>query len=52
MKMKRIRELLVDLHGCKGDLDNVEFLTEVLTNAYIPSKGPIGINSNINIAIS
>ena len=33
MKMKRIRELLVDLHGCKGDLDNVEFLSEVLANA-------------------
>ena len=33
MKMKRIRELLVDLYGCEGDLDNVEFLTEALENA-------------------
>ena len=31
--MKQIRELLVDLHGCKGDLDDAEFLTEVLENA-------------------
>ena len=31
--MKQIRELLVDLYGCKGNLDNVEFLTEVLKGA-------------------
>jgi S-adenosylmethionine decarboxylase len=32
-KLKRIRELLVDLYGCKGNLDNVEFLTDVLKTA-------------------
>ena len=31
--MKQIRELLVDLHGCKGDLDNVDFLANALKNA-------------------
>ncbi|MDH5448114.1 MAG: adenosylmethionine decarboxylase [Candidatus Bathyarchaeota archaeon] len=29
-KLKQIRELLVDLYGCKADLDNVEFLIYVL----------------------
>jgi S-adenosylmethionine decarboxylase proenzyme len=32
-KLKHIRELLVDLYGCKADLDNVEFLTRVLETA-------------------
>lgn len=31
--MKQIRELLVDLYGCKGNLDSVEFLTDVLKAA-------------------
>lgn len=31
--MKQIRELLVDLYGCKGDLDNAEFLMGVLKAA-------------------
>jgi S-adenosylmethionine decarboxylase proenzyme len=31
--LKRIKELLVDLYGCKGDLDDAEFLTNVLENA-------------------
>lgn len=31
--MKQIRELLVDLYGCKGNLDNIEFLTRVLKTA-------------------
>lgn len=32
-KLKQIRELLVDLYGCKVGLDNVEFLTRVLETA-------------------
>ncbi|MFQ6068225.1 MAG: adenosylmethionine decarboxylase [Candidatus Bathyarchaeia archaeon] len=31
--LKQIRELLVDLYGCKGNLDNTEFLTSVLRTA-------------------
>jgi len=31
--MKQIREMLVDLHGCKNNLDNLEFLTKVLETA-------------------
>lgn len=31
--MKQIRELLVDLYGCEGDLDDVEFLTDLLKSA-------------------
>lgn len=31
--MKEIRELLVDLYGCEGDLDDAQFLTEVLKAA-------------------
>jgi len=32
-KLKQIRELLVDLYGCKGNLDNAEFLIDVLKTA-------------------
>ncbi len=31
--MKQIRELLVDLYGCKGNLDNAEFLAGILKDA-------------------
>ncbi len=31
--MKQIKELLVDLYGCKGDLDNVNFLVDALKTA-------------------
>ncbi len=31
--MKQIRELLVDLYGCKGDLDDAKFLIDVLRAA-------------------
>ncbi len=31
--MKQIRELLIDLHGCKGDLNDTQFLTDVLKAA-------------------
>ncbi len=31
--MKQIKELLVDLYGCQGDLDNAEFLIGVLRAA-------------------
>ena len=31
--MKQIRELLVDLYGCKDNLDNLEFLTSLLRTA-------------------
>lgn len=31
--LKQIRELLVDLYGCRADLDNAEFLTDVLEAA-------------------
>ena len=39
--MKQIRELLVDLYGCKGDLDNAEFLTSVLKAAAQQMKSKI-----------
>ena len=32
-KLKQVKELLVDLYACKADLDNVEFLAEVLKTA-------------------
>ena len=28
--MKQIRELLIDLYGCKGDLNDSQFLTDIL----------------------
>ena len=31
--MKQVRELLVDLHGCRNNLDNAEFLIDTLTAA-------------------
>ena len=31
--MRQIRELLVDLYGCEGDLESVEFLTATLKSA-------------------
>lgn len=31
--MKHIKELLVDLYGCKGNLDDAEFLIDVLKTA-------------------
>ncbi|MCK4477001.1 adenosylmethionine decarboxylase [Candidatus Bathyarchaeota archaeon] len=31
--MKQIRESLVDLYGCRADLDNAKFLTDVLEAA-------------------
>ena len=31
--MKQIKELLVDLYGCKSDLNDVETLTGILTTA-------------------
>jgi S-adenosylmethionine decarboxylase len=39
--MKQIRELLVDLYGCKGDLDNAEFLASVLKAAAQQMKSKI-----------
>jgi len=39
--MKQITELLVDLYGCKGDLDNAEFLTRVLKAAAQQMKSKI-----------
>ena len=32
-ELRQIKQLLVDLYGCKADLDNVEFLTKVLKMA-------------------
>ncbi len=31
--MKQIRELLIDLYGCKGDLNDTQFLTDILKTA-------------------
>jgi len=31
--LKQIKELLVDLYGCRSDLDNAEFLTDILETA-------------------
>lgn len=32
-RLKRIRELLVDIYGCEGNLDDTKFLVEVLEEA-------------------
>lgn len=32
-RLKQIKELLVDLYGCAGDLDDADLLTSVLTDA-------------------
>ncbi len=31
--MKQIRELLIDLYGCQGNLDDADFLTDILETA-------------------
>lgn len=39
--MKQIKELLVDLYGCQGDLDDAEFLVSVLQAAAQQMRGTI-----------
>ncbi|UCH31086.1 MAG: adenosylmethionine decarboxylase [Candidatus Bathyarchaeota archaeon] len=39
--MNRIRELLVDLYGCRSDLDNTEFLSTILKTAANKMKSTV-----------